>query len=660
MNMRKYYKLLILLLAVIVTGCSDYSDDEVQSPVVPAGNQGVFFPSSNSSSVELEPTDVKEMTLTIARKESSGAITVPIIAETNDENVFNVPQSVSFASGEKEVSFKVTFPNAAEGVTYALRLAVEGEELVNPYDKDLPYLNVTATRIKWETVEEPMVYVDGTFATLYGVSLLPMYVHAEKAQLGESVRYRFKNAYRVPTNEDPDEDGIYDGYPYNDPGDFDESKDYYTVIEIYDKEGESGEVFMFAHELGVIWGEGMISIGSLYKNVSDDKSKYPLGVLEDEIITFPASSLFFSMANYNSGGKYAAGKPTVIYLTKEAFIAANMVITDFNDLEYEEVDAEVGVFETAAYDDEWNKTLSKAVDIDEENPDSDYKDLYYLSDLYAKGYGVAFYHTGEKVRVPENQPIGVKIFGQDVYVSQSKDNRSFAEVNDKGVTIFTLGLIFHYKDGSIVGDFEEKYYYSEEAVEYTKADFIGNFLMTGQSQFAGSAPANMKVKIAAGTGDNLIITGIDFAKEVKADFDASTATMSIKPQVLADFVSDGDTYDAELLTRTSAGVISETAAIDFVFHIAGNMVVSSTSEATGYLIWSDAVGGWVDGYRNLFFTPTQEETAKSSDTKSAVSQSLRLRSNLVQKEEQVETNNFRLQGKKSTKVLHDAPTNMIF
>ena len=44
---------------------------------------------------------------------------------------------------------------------------------------------------------------------------------------------------------------------------------------------------------------------------------------------------------YNSGAKYAANSPTLIYLTKEAFIKDNMRIDDFNDVEYTEIVGEL-------------------------------------------------------------------------------------------------------------------------------------------------------------------------------------------------------------------------------------------------------------------------------------------------------------------------------
>ena len=84
------------------------------------------FPIFKSSLFELEPAEATQVTLKITREVSSGSISVPINIETNDDDVFIVPQSVNFADGETEVEFIVTFPNAAEGIAYELKLSVEG------------------------------------------------------------------------------------------------------------------------------------------------------------------------------------------------------------------------------------------------------------------------------------------------------------------------------------------------------------------------------------------------------------------------------------------------------------------------------------------------------------------------------------------------------
>lgn len=636
MKIKKILNPVFLIALLIIAACSDYKDIEEISPEVPAGNQGVYFPTTNIKAFELEPTDPTQITLKIARTETGSAAEVPIKVEINKDNAFQVPATVSFASGEKEKDIVINFPNAQEGVTYTLKLAVEGDQYVNPYGSTVPYVTTSVTRIKWTPIEEPMIYIDGTFVNIWGAAARPMYVDAEKAELGQVVRYRFKNVY-APATVVPDADGISDGFYNNSPG-FHSSQDWYTTIEIADPKGLSGKVTMLSHEIGVEWSSyGMISIGSV---------KDVFGTLANNVVTFPANSLYFR----DNDGAVAAGTPTYIYFTKEAFIAANLKITDFNKVEYDEIEGEIGEFQSAAYKDNWNQTLSKAVDIDEENEASEYKDLYYLPNLYAEGYGVAFYYKeGGRMRIVENQKIGDKVYGQDIYVSQSETIESSVEVNTKGVTIYTLGLMFHFKDGTIVGNFAEKFFYSADAVSYDKADFIGNFVMTGPSQFGGEPDAKMNVKIAEGVEENtFILTGVDYAKEIIVDFDPERSVMSISPQVLADVVTETATYDMTLYTTDAEGV-SSTAAIDFTFDMQGKLVITSSSVGDGYLIRSEAAGGWVDGYHSLVFTPSSTKSANISAMKVSV---LNAHSDFTLiRENKDDGNNFKIQGKKSPKSL---------
>lgn len=486
--MKKIYLLGFLIGLFAFAGCSE--DDLVQptpSPDAPAGTQGVYFP-ANESAFELEPTAPKQFELNIARKDSVGAVEVPIKVEVNDKDIFNVPATVSFVDGQAKTTFKVTFPNAEEGVTYNLRLLVEGDEFVNPYGADLPYVTTNVTRIKWSPVADPLIYVDGTFMAFFGIAPEPMYVFADSVKLGDVVRYRFKNPYKVATGETkidssgdeyydptPDEDGIYDGYPYNEPGDFDESQNYYTIIEIDDEDGKSGDVFMFAGDIGVDWGYGMQSIGSYYDNLSEDIAKYPLGKIKDGIIIFPENSLFHDLPDI---GIRASGEPTMIYLSKDVYIAANLKIESFNDVEYEDNAVETGTFISAANNDTTLlQTVLEAIDIDEENDDSEYKNLFYLPNLYEEDFGLAFYYSEEAgVSIPKDQPTGMKFLGKDVLVSMSRDSKFKsahiigAEENydedleeddegydpDGGKDRYVFGLNFHFKDGTSLGDFAEK------------------------------------------------------------------------------------------------------------------------------------------------------------------------------------------------------------
>lgn len=627
MKINRLIKAFSLLLVVAFTACSDFEDTELLSPEKPAGNQGVFFPTSNVAAHELEPTDPTQITVTVSRSAASGVASVPVIVKTNDDNVFNVPATANFADGETETDIVVTFPDADEGITYKLVLAVEGDQSVDPYGEGAVSVATQVTRIKWETVKDPLIYVDGAFSGVWGTSKLPVYVEAERAQLGASVKYRLKNAYRY-TDKGPDQDGVYDGFPHHDSeADFDSSKDWFTILEIHNAAGTSGNVSMAVNEIGVDWGGyGMISVGS-------QSGKF--GTLSNNKITFPDATLAF----FDNDGGYNA-QTTIIYLTKEAYIKDNMRIVDFNDVEYVDIAGELGKYESLAYGATWDKTLSKAIDIDSTNVASEYKNLFYLADLYADGYGLAFYYDAKsgKVTIPENQKIGTKVFGQDLYISQSEDIESSVAVNHKGTSIYTLGLIFHFKDGTIVGNFAETFFYSEDALIFTKEDFLGEFSLIG-----GSATAD--VEITEESTNNFVITGIRRADKVKAVFSSEDLTLSISPQELADVTlgegEDAATYNAVWYTQTSDG-LSESATLDFEYDLRGNLVVSESSEGTGFRIIGYNVDDEDDsGYLNTNLNPAFIPVVADAEE-------IELQSSTSFRSTNSSGINFSIQGKKST------------
>ena len=249
--------------------------------------------------------------------------------------------------------------------------------------------------------------------------------------------------------------------------------------------------------------------------------------------------------------------------------------------------------------------------------------------------------------ISESQKIGVTIFGQELYVSESEDIESSVEVKENGLTEYTLGMIFHYEDGTIVGDFAERYLYSKDPISYGKGDFVGNFTMTGFSLFDGEDDALMKVKIAEGEGENeLVITGMQYAEEVVATFDPITSFISIAPQALADFGQ----YDITLLSVTLDGnslYISPTAVIELQRNIQGDVILTPYSEAIGYALRSETAGGYVDGYYDIEFTPRAAASSTSVQNSSAIKVQSALTTTV--KEDNAKTHNFKVQGKKSTR-----------
>lgn len=648
----KIYLFGLMAIIAVMGGCSE--DKLIQpdpSPLTPEGCIGVYFPSTNAAVFELEPTDATEIELTIARTVTAGAADVPVKVEVNTENVFVVPANISFAAGEEEKTFKVTFPSAGEGTKYSLKVSVEGDQYVNPYSKYLPYVSTSVTRIAWTAVEDPMVYIDGTFANIWGgIPIFPMYVKAEKAVTSDKTKYRMKNVFNnIPDVKTPDEDGIYAGFYVGREGGYDKDNDYQTVIEIDNK---SGEVFMEANLIGIDWNYGPTTIGSVYgnlKNDPSDKDNFPLGKLTGNKIVFPASSLFYA----DDDGASAISNPTTIYLTKEAFIEDNLRIDDFNEVEYVAIEGAVTELQSAAYSDSWEVFFGEAVDMDEENEDSDYKNLFYIGNAYAEGYGVAFYNVDGKITIPANQPIGRKVYGKEVFVSPSEDIKSSVETNAKGVDVYSLGLLFHYKDGTKLGDFSEIFFYSEDAVSYDKEDFIGSFNMTGESQLGG-APTEMKVEIAEGeTNDKLIISGIKWAEEIVAIFDSENSTMSIAPQALADVEYEDEIWDdVTLYTTDLAGKVSSSAEMIFTFNMQGNLVLTSDTDADGYLIRSETAGGWVDGYYDIAFTPVKSSTKSALRSASATTAKVAVKTAIAKRAERPE-HNFSIQGKISHKAIRN-------
>jgi hypothetical protein len=312
------------------------------------------------------------------------------------------------------------------------------------------------------------------------------------------------------------------------------------------------------------------------------------------------------------GDLYLGGKVVFEWIDGYPGEIPESKLSDFNSLANEEIPGALSEFvSTAYYNETWNQSFTKVIDQDTENKASQYKNLYYLPDLYYEGYGLAFYYDGETITIPENQPTGTS-FKKPLYVSQSENIESSVVTTAKGVSIYTLGLNFHYEDGTSLGEFTETFYYSKDPVSYAIADFYGNYKLTAPSQFNGYPDADMDVTIAAGASENtFIITGIDIAEEVKATFDPSTSTLSVAPQELAD-------SDITLYTTTPDGKASETAAMDFNFNISGNLVMTATSEADGYLLYSESEENWIDGYYYLTFIPQLTEMMKAAKTSSKI------------------------------------------
>ena len=120
--MKKIFLSLLFVLPFLFA-CQPQVDPYTPGEEDVAGCYGVYFPSQAATgSHTLDPTMPKVANFTVMRKNTNGAITVPVTAVAS-ENVFNVGP-LTFADGQSETTLTVEFPTIEDGKTYNLSLEV--------------------------------------------------------------------------------------------------------------------------------------------------------------------------------------------------------------------------------------------------------------------------------------------------------------------------------------------------------------------------------------------------------------------------------------------------------------------------------------------------------------------------------------------------------
>ena len=147
----KYLVYIAVGLVGMFTSCGDDNDYTPGEPTA-AGCAALTFGENNSLSEELDPTAPTSATITVYRSNSDAQATYPLSVLSNTDNIFSVPQSVSFAAGAKEAEFEISFNNAEVGQTYSVEIALDDAD-VDAYSQDAYKTFVyTCVRVKWNTV----------------------------------------------------------------------------------------------------------------------------------------------------------------------------------------------------------------------------------------------------------------------------------------------------------------------------------------------------------------------------------------------------------------------------------------------------------------------------------------------------------------------------
>lgn len=151
------------------------------------------------------------------------------------------------------------------------------------------------------------LYVDDIIGPLYGTVPCPIECEIEESDETKG-KYRLLNPYG-------------EAYAYNEPGDWDDTKDWHIVIFANNPE----RVYIPVQPTGVDWGFGMMSVGSLgglflAQGVEADKIAAAgyFGTMEDGVITFPTKGLVVSD---DDGMYYANNNGEAVILLPDAYAA---------------------------------------------------------------------------------------------------------------------------------------------------------------------------------------------------------------------------------------------------------------------------------------------------------------------------------------------------
>ena len=170
----------------------------------------------------------------------------------------------------------------------------------------------------WETVGTA-TWTDSFFSVWFGADPVSYEVELQESQ-DTPGRYRLVNVYG-------------EAFPYNEPGDWDDSKDYYLVINADDPD----YVWMEYFDSGCDWGYGdflLVSDAGYYvyagnpielvKSRAEDLGIL-FGTMEGGTVTFPAGCMLKAMAGYNGAVWYYGNQDedyTITFNFDEAAVTA--------------------------------------------------------------------------------------------------------------------------------------------------------------------------------------------------------------------------------------------------------------------------------------------------------------------------------------------------
>ena len=168
--MKNIFKAFYVLAAAsfVLASCAkeQYPEPTVGEPEVD-GCYGVYFPTQEASGDHTyDPTQDKVISITAKRMVSEGEITVPVVLESDVENVF-VAGDLIFQNGQDEATFDVRFDDIEFGKQSSFSITVKDNLYASKYNEGKTAIEVSVLCVEWVKYSEGTINLAGAWDNVY-------------------------------------------------------------------------------------------------------------------------------------------------------------------------------------------------------------------------------------------------------------------------------------------------------------------------------------------------------------------------------------------------------------------------------------------------------------------------------------------------------------
>lgn len=563
-----------MLAAMFTLAWTSCDDDIEYTPAGAVQGAQVYFPSTVASTINLSSTE-NSYQIPVMRVETSSAMSVAVTA-TGGEGLYTVPSSVDFAQGEANAYLTISYDAEAIGFDSFTDMTITLGSDTTPYGISTYEFSI-GIPAPWTSLGM-CTYVDDFLTTMWSTDNTPFTVEIQENDLQPGY-FRVVNPYGA-------------AFPFNEEGDWDNSQNWYIEIHAEDPTA----VYIPVQETGMDWGEGMMYVGSLAgfyisqgQTLEEVKAAGYTGTYEDGVISFPANSLLFGMANYNDGGLYQANMNGAFRV-----IMPGVVIADYS----------VAVAYTGSYTDPngYNYVLGNVTlgaDVEEARVALVAAD----ADVETVAAGMID-ESIEYTSVEASGEVRLKAAGNGTYTMVVV---SMAEGEGQEVAYTT---------------------FIHKATAVTPIDdYVGQWVFNGVVNAAQPAPFTMPVTIAQVAEDSLTVTGSfplipGYTETFGLNYDAESGNLLFAAQELSPLQEDAQTLLVPMSLNEGSFTTSETMTGQFDSE--GNLVFGSTFGNEGAwdsfaIVLSSEQGASLLAY---FANTLAPYTAPAVQTKSVVASTL--------------------------------------